>query len=786
MSSSNQNIQTSPSTSSQNLNSIINTNTSNNTNNNEEENITCYIRCRPLNSREIELNANCIEISKDKKSINLKNYEHNYTYDKIFPAETDQKTIFQEIGLPLVKKFLSGYNSTIFAYGQTGTGKTHTIIGPLESLFDDKNENFGLIPNVLNFLFEQKEEAKKIIKESSKEKVEKIDYSLSCSCIEIYNEQLIDLLNNNSQFDKADEILKIREDPKKGMYIENLTEQEIDSAKKAKELLISGFKNRHVASTSMNRESSRSHLIYTLFLSTELEIGDGVLIMRSSRMHLVDLAGSERQKYTNTQGQRIKEAGNINKSLSILGNVINAVIEFNEGKTKFVPFRDSKLTYYLKDSIGGNSKTVIIGNISQSYIQINETQSTLNFIQRAKMIKNKAKIIENVNDIVKMLQNEIKNLKMTNETLNKKIEDLIKENEEQKKNMEILNKKNKNIHSKKNKDMEDKIRQELVNEFKKKKNSNLSSSDKNSHYHEISQDGEHENFNNLISKNDIKQLFEKINHVLSFEEEINENFKFLDMNNVSSIENFLVQKEIYSNEVRNQIDDIINNKETYIKDLANVDKLKDKIKIFRIKQENKKLLQENNVYKAIAEYFVKQTNIEEKKESLSKDIIKQFIETNIELNNFYKKNFDINNEYLVVKKSYIEKLKFQIDELKLQDERNNKTIDSIQNENFLLTMELSKYKENLKNNIACSEEKTDKFLELKKSIFSSDNLNENGNELNDIGDNNIQKNLNLINDEFNNFLETKESKEFKNRLRASILSNNNELDNNNLKNDKNS
>ena len=251
------------------------------------------------------------------------------------------------------------------------------------------------------------------------------------------------------------------------------------------------------------------------------------------------------------------------------------------------------------------------------------------------------------------------------------------------------------------------------------------------------------------------------------------------MNNVSSIENFLVQKEIYSNEVRNQIDDIINNKEMYIKELTNIDKLKDKIKIFTIMQENKKLLQENNVYKAIAEYFVKQTNIEEKKESLSKDIIKQFIETNIELNNFYKKNFDINNEYLVVKKSYIEKLKFQIDELKLQDERNNKTIDSIQNENFLLTMELSKYKENLKNNIACSEEKTDKFLELKKSIFSNDN------NINDIEDNNIQKNLNLINDEFNNFLETKESKEFKDRLRASILLNNNDNDNN-IKNDKNS
>ena len=761
--------------------SNIITNNENTNQNNDEENITCYVRCRPLNSRELELNANCIEISKDQKSIKLKNNnERNYTYDKIFSSETDQKTIFNEIGLPLVKKFLAGYNSTIFAYGQTGAGKTHTIIGPLESLFDDKNENFGLIPNILNFLFEKKEEAINIIKESTKEKLEKVDYTLTCSCIEIYNEQLIDLLNNNTQFDKSDEILKIREDPKKGMYIENLTEQEINSAKKAKELLISGFKNRHVASTSMNHESSRSHLIYTLFLSTKLELGDGILKMRSSRLHLVDLAGSERQKYTNTTGQRIKEAGNINKSLSILGNVINAVIEFNEGKTKFVPFRDSKLTYYLKDSIGGNSKTVIIGNISQSFIQINETQSTLNFIQRAKMIKNKSKIIENVNDMVKMLQNEIKNLKIINEELNKKLEDLIKENDEQKKNIEIINKKNKNI--KKNKDLEDKIRQELVHEFHKNKNINSK---------DISQENEIQNLNNnsnFISKNDLKILFEKINHVLNFEDEINENFKFLDMNNVSSIENFLVQKEIYSNEVRNHIDDIINNKEIYIKEINNNnDKLKDKIKIFYLTQDNKKLLYENNVYKSIAEYFVKQTNIEEKKESLSKDIINKFIETNKELSEFYKKHFDINNEYIIIQKSYLEKLKFQIDELKLQDERNNKTIDSIQNENFLLTMELSKYKENIKNTIACSEEKNDKFLELKKSIFLNENNNDNIYEEidNNLDNNNIQKNLNLINDEFNINLQTKESKEFTNRLRASILANN-DLDNNiNLNNDKN-
>lgn len=729
---------------------------SNQNQNNDEENITCYVRCRPLNQRELELGANCIDISKDKKSITLKNYDNNYVYDKIFPAETDQKTIFNEIGLPLVKKFLSGYNSTIFAYGQTGTGKTHTIIGPLESLFDDNNDNFGLIPNILNFLFNNKEEATNIIRSSSKEKAEKIDYSLSCACIEIYQEHLIDLLSNNkSNFEKDDEVLKIREDPKKGMYIENLTELEIASAKSAKEALISGFKNRHVASTSMNRESSRSHLIYTLFLISSFEMDGGLIITRTSRLHLVDLAGSERQKYTNTQGVRIKEAGNINKSLSILGNVINAVIEFNEGKTKFVPFRDSKLTYYLKDSIGGNSKTVIIGNISQSYIQMNETQSTLNFIQRAKMIKNKAKIIENVNDTVKLLQNEIKSLKQANEELIKKINELTKENEENKKNMENLAKKYKSSNKKSN--LEDKIRQELVSEFRKNKgNSGIEKTASTEH----DMDGEIQNYSTFVSKNDLKQLFDKINHVLSFEEEINENFKFLDMNNVSSIENFLVQKEIYSNEVRNQIDEIINNKEIFA-ELKNSDIIKDKIKIFTLTQENKRMLQENNVYKSIADYFVKQTNIEEKKESLSKDIIKQFIDTNKELIDFYKKNLDVNNEYLLVQKSYLEKLKFQIEELKLQDERNNKMIDSIQNENFLLTMELSKYKENTKN-ITGSADKSNFVMDIKKSIL----LNEE-----EIPE--IKENLNMDNKEFNNLLQTKESKEFANRLRASFLGNSN-------------
>ena len=316
--------------------------------------------------------------------------------------------------------------------------------------------------------------------------------------------------------------------------------------------------------------------------------------------------------------------------------------------------------------------------------------------------------------------------------------------------MEILAKKNKN-NNKKSRDLEDKLRQELVSEFRKNKGD--TKTDKTaSTDHDL--DGELQNYSSFVSKNDLKQLFDKINHVLSFEDEINENFKFLDMNNVSSIENFLVQKEIYTNEVKNQIDEIVNNKEIFA-ELKNSDIIQDKIKIFTLTQENKRIVQENNVYKSIADYFVKQTNIEEKKESLSKDIIKQFIDTNNELNNFYKKNLDVNNEYLIVQKSYIEKLKFQIEELKLQDERNNKMIDSIQNENFLLTMELAKYKENTKTNGA-----VDNFiLDIKKSILLNDKDNPEVKESDK--------------KEFNNFLQTKESEEFTNRLRASVLGNSN-------------
>ena len=617
--------------------------------NSEVESITCYIRCKPLNQNEKKLISNSIEITNNNKSISLKNNDnHIYTFDNIFLDSITQKEIFDSIGLPILKSFLNGYNSAIFCYGQTGSGKTYTMMGPLDCLFDTESLKHGLIPNILNYLFNNSNEVENIIKSSCKENPKKITYTISCSCIELYQEQIIDLLSENNN--NSDEKLTIREDLKRGMYIENLTEITIDSDKNAKEALMLGLKNRHVASTNMNGESSRSHLIYSLFLESSFEINEGIVISRNSRLHLIDLAGSERQKFTNAIGERIKEAGMINKSLSILGNVINAVIEYNEGKTKFIPFRDSKLTYYLKDSIGGNSKTVIIGNISQSFAHLNETQSTLQFIQRAKMIKNKVEIIENVNDNVKMLKLEIKNL-------NKEIN-----------NLKIQLKEKDNL-----------LKSKMYN------HNNESNDKKNKK--------ESENKN----QTELKELMEKINKLFSFEDELNQHFKFLDMTSMSLIENFLVQKEVYENEMKNILESL-NNKDSFLKEYKNSNSMLDKIKIFELLSENKKMKQEIEVYKSIAQFFIKQSNLEENKNKMSNEIIKEFINTNQEIKNFFTKNFDIKSDYLMVEKSYLNKLNFQIDELKIQEEQNSKMIDSLQSENFLLNMELTKFKENTNNN----------------------------------------------------------------------------------------
>ena len=249
-------------------------------------------------------------------------------------------------------------------------------------------ENRGLQPRVLDHLFNE-------IKSLSNQ--EDIMYLVKCSYYEIYNEQIMDLLN------PASGNLQVREDFKKGVFIDNITEEVVSNSEDAINLLIKGARNRHVGATNMNIESSRSHSVFSLTIESKSE-KDGITNLKTSMFHFVDLAGSERQKLTAASGERLKEASNINRSLTVLGSVINNLVEQTEKKNVHVRYRDSKLTFLLKDSLGGNSKTSIIANISPSSCSFGETLSTLKFAQRAKLIKNKAEINEEASGNVESLK----------------------------------------------------------------------------------------------------------------------------------------------------------------------------------------------------------------------------------------------------------------------------------------------------------------------------------------------------------------------------------------------
>ena len=205
--------------------------------------------------------------------------------------------------------------------------------------------------------------------------------------------------------------LHVREDIKKGVYVESLNEETVTGVKDMMNLTTRGARNRHVGSTLMNKESSRSHSVLTTTIESKTMNEDGVWQMKSSRFHIIDLAGSERSKNTNTAGERLKEAGMINKSLTALGIVINSLVEISEGKNRHVHYRDSKLTFLLRDSLGGNSKTVIIANVTAAAVSVGETLSTLKFAQRAKLIKNKAVVNEESSSTIALLKQELRRTK---------------------------------------------------------------------------------------------------------------------------------------------------------------------------------------------------------------------------------------------------------------------------------------------------------------------------------------------------------------------------------------
>ncbi|CAJ1073379.1 kinesin-like protein KIF15-B [Xyrichtys novacula] len=319
-----------------------------------------------------------------------------FTYDHVADMDTSQDSVFSSVAKNIVESCMNGYNGTIFAYGQTGSGKTFTMLGPSE-LDNFTDELRGVIPRSFEYLFF-------LINREAERSAKSKSFLCKCSFIEIYNEQIYDLL------DSASASLFLRENIKKGVFVEGAVEKFVNSAAEAYQVLSMGWRNRRVASTSMNRESSRSHAVFTMTLESKESINE-VVNIRMSQLNLVDLAGSERQKDTHTEGSRLKEASSINRSLMCLGQVIMALVDVSNGKNRHICYRDSKLTFLLKDSLGGNAKTCIIANVHPGSKCFGETLSTLQFAQRAKLIKNKAIINEDTQGNVRQLQAEVKKLK---------------------------------------------------------------------------------------------------------------------------------------------------------------------------------------------------------------------------------------------------------------------------------------------------------------------------------------------------------------------------------------
>eukprot|EP00759_Apiculatamorpha_spiralis_P024666 PhF_6_TR27945/c0_g1_i1/m.41204/K17914/KIF13; kinesin family member 13 len=364
--------------------------------------IVVGIRVRPFNQREMKFDSKLIVSMQgnqcelavvrqgkicEKEQPKKFNYDHCFwTHDQgddhVFAG---QDIVYQHMGHATLENVLNGYNACVFAYGQTGSGKTYSMMGT--------PSDPGLIPRICQNLYGA-------IAERSATHV----FSVECSYLEIYNENVRDLLNPKD----SGMNLKIRQHPKFGVFVEGLTKIEAKTQEEVLALLEDGLKVRTVAATLMNATSSRSHAILTLSVSQKDKDGS-----KLSRLSLVDLAGSERASSTGATGDTLVEGSNINKSLSTLGMCLSRLAESAEsGKNAgHVPFRDSSLTFLLMDNLGGNSRTSMMANISPADINFDETLSTLRFAATAKKIKNQAIVNEDPNvRLIRELREELSQL----------------------------------------------------------------------------------------------------------------------------------------------------------------------------------------------------------------------------------------------------------------------------------------------------------------------------------------------------------------------------------------
>ncbi|KAK0745793.1 P-loop containing nucleoside triphosphate hydrolase protein [Schizothecium vesticola] len=365
-------------------------------------NISVVVRCRGRNQREVRDNSavvvqtegakgKLVELIMGPSALSNK----TYNFDRVFSQAADQSMIFDDVVKPMLDEVLTGFNCTIFAYGQTGTGKTYTMSGDMSSTFGMLSDEAGIIPRVLNALFKKLDD-------------EEIENCVRCSFIELYNEELRDLLAPDDG-----PKLKIYDDNSRKNHlttvVQGMEERHIITATDGLKWLQEGSVKRQVAATKCNDLSSRSHSVFTITVHAKRKTEDGEDYLVTGKLNLVDLAGSENIQRSGAENKRAAEAGLINKSLLTLGRVINALVD----RSAHIPYRESKLTRLLQDSLGGRTKTCIIATVSPAKSNLEETLSTLEYAFRAKDIRNKPQLnaLINKKTLLRDFTSEIERLK---------------------------------------------------------------------------------------------------------------------------------------------------------------------------------------------------------------------------------------------------------------------------------------------------------------------------------------------------------------------------------------
>ncbi|XP_074592695.1 kinesin-like protein KIN-5A isoform X2 [Curcuma longa] len=369
-------------------------------------NVQVILRCRPLSEEEMRMNTpiviSCNEYRREVaavQNIANKQIDRTFVFDKVFGPTSKQKDLFDQAISPIVNEVLEGYNCTIFAYGQTGTGKTYTMEGGSKAKNGEFPSDAGVIPRAVRQIFSILE-------------AQCAEYSMKVTFLELYNEEITDLLTlDDSKFsdDKSKKPIALMEDGKGGVFVRGLEEEVVYTASEIYKILDKGSTKRRTAETLLNKQSSRSHSIFSITIHIKEYTHEGEEMIKCGKLNLVDLAGSENISRSGARDGRAREAGEINKSLLTLGRVINALVEHSG----HIPYRDSKLTRLLRDSLGGKTKTCIIATVSPSIHCLEETLSTLDYAHRAKNIKNKPEVNQKMlkSAVIKDLYTEIDRLK---------------------------------------------------------------------------------------------------------------------------------------------------------------------------------------------------------------------------------------------------------------------------------------------------------------------------------------------------------------------------------------